>query len=143
MSKAQKKALRFAYRLMRGDYKGLYMPFVSGYWIEPDRAQDRPYLNEETFAALELRGYLECQPFMHGDTIYLYRLSREGCDIMGWDWPLSTYSFIDRNDPFPPLYAHRKGRIRRAPYPPRCHPAMMDRHSSSHSRRAAQTVKRG
>ena len=71
LSKHERKALRFAYDLMRGAYT-TYLPYVyglilryedgkmlvrPGYWIEPDRDPDRPYLNEIIFTHLMVRGY--------------------------------------------------------------------------------------
>lgn len=98
MTKAQKKALRFAYKLMNGDYDGDYMPFVHrtyriasmkwlGMWIEPDRSPMRPYLNEETFTSLVMQGYMDCREFMPGP-MWLYRISRKGCAKIGKEWPI-------------------------------------------------------
>jgi hypothetical protein len=108
LSKYERKALRFAYDLMRGNHSG-YVPYVHGlilryengkihllpgYWIEPDRDPDRPYLNEVTFTQLTVRGFLECQQFLPGlpGPLWLYRLTRAGCAAMGWDWPLTRLS---------------------------------------------------
>jgi hypothetical protein len=101
MSKSQKKALRFAYKLLCGDYRGEWIPYASptipydlrnggeemiAPWIEPDRDKARPYLNEETFMALVMNGYFETQCFMP-DEVWLYRISRDGCAKLGWAWP--------------------------------------------------------
>lgn len=112
MTSLQKRALRFAYRLLRGDYKDEYLPYVhrsvprsyaiqQGLWIEPDQDPERPFLNEDTFTALVMRGYFERAPFdptqqrttqsvleSDADPIWLYRLTRQGCVLLGWDWPL-------------------------------------------------------
>jgi hypothetical protein len=102
LSKAQRKALRFSYKLLCGDYDNQYLPYVYGSlrydadgkpvqrkeWIEPDRTNgSRSYLNEDTFSVLEMRGYMEAQQFMP-DGVWLYRLTRDGCMAMGWEWPL-------------------------------------------------------
>lgn len=102
LSKAQRKALRFSYKLLCGDYENEYLPYVyetlthdsagdivrRQEWIEPDRANPgRSFLNEDTFAALEMRGYMEAKQFMP-DGKWLYRLTRDGARAMGWEWPL-------------------------------------------------------
>lgn len=109
LSKHERKALRFAYKLMRGDYQQQYLWYVHttfAYggdgsltprqeWIEPDAAEHKPYLSEDTLAALELQGYMECRQFPDGR--WLYRLTREGCMVLGWDWPLEPpYAEIPR-----------------------------------------------
>jgi len=76
MTRSQRKALRFAYRLLRGDFASRYLPYTSGHWIEPDHASDRPYLNEEILTALVVRGFMECDSFFRSETVYLYRITR-------------------------------------------------------------------
>jgi hypothetical protein len=119
MTKSQKKALRFAYRLMRGDYAGLYFPFTIGYWIEPDHDPNRPYLDESVLTDLVMRGYMECQTFERNREVYLYRITPEGCASMGWRYPLHK-SLYQRNHWHPLFDAHQ--RARHVPYPPRRHP---------------------
>ncbi|NDJ59508.1 MAG: hypothetical protein GYB67_00195 [Chloroflexi bacterium] len=94
LTKAQRKALRFAYKLRRGDYRSLYLSYIYGglngqdgrHWIEPDRAsRGRAYLNEATFAALEMDGYLESR-LVYNRTIWLYRITQRGAKALGWEW---------------------------------------------------------
>lgn len=109
LTKAQRKALRFAYKLMRGDYQHDYFAFVyltvsytsdgslsqRQEWIEPDRADSKPYLSEDTLVALEMQGYMEAREFSDGT--WRYRLTRAGCMALGWDWPLEPpYAEIPR-----------------------------------------------
>jgi hypothetical protein len=81
MNKTHKRALRFAYDLLRGEYRGL--PYIRASipidlrlspgqdavdlarmpWIEPDQDPERPYLNEAVFTELALRGWMECAAF--------------------------------------------------------------------------------
>lgn len=110
MNKAYKKALRFAYDLLKGRYPNGQLqyvypsvpadlrgdaPYSPAPWIEPDRDPQRPYLNEAVLAALVMRGYLETQAFEHisgQGPVWLYRLTADGCAKLGWDWPKhSTY----------------------------------------------------
>lgn len=97
MTRSQKKALRFAYALLRGDHDNDFLPYVHavmhryqskrrGEWIEPDRDPKRPYLNEAVLSALALRGYFTCEEI---EGKWLYRLTKRGCEAMGWDWPLT------------------------------------------------------
>jgi hypothetical protein len=101
MHKSHKKALRFAYDLLCGHYRGQVLSYVYSTvprdlrgdaefspapWIEPDRDATRAYLNEGVFTTLVMNGYFECQPFLPGP-VWLYRLSRDGCAKMGWTWP--------------------------------------------------------
>jgi hypothetical protein len=108
IDKAQRKALRFAYDLMRGCIGGSeYLSYVRGkalrtpdgrthfyhrYWIEPDRAEDRPYLSEDVLAALEMLGYMETIRVTR-QPIWLYRITRDGCDALGVDYPLYSEAF--------------------------------------------------
>jgi hypothetical protein len=103
LSKAQRKALRFAYSLMRGCVanseslmyvrgRALHTPdgkvhLYHRHWIEPDRAEDRPYLNEDVLVSLEVMGYMETLPVTR-QPIWLYRITRDGCDALGVDYPL-------------------------------------------------------
>lgn len=102
LPKSHRRALRFAYELMLGEHIS-YLPYVHGivlrrtnrglkllpgYWIEPDKDPERAYLNETTFAQLTMHDYFECQQFLPGP-LWLYKLTREGCAAMGWEWPLN------------------------------------------------------
>ncbi len=99
MTKNQKKALRFAYDVLRGRYaenRPLYIyPSVpldfrhspDYHWIEPDQDPDRPYLNEGVFSDLVVRGYMEVLLLIPGRR-WVYRLSPEGCTTLGKEWPL-------------------------------------------------------
>lgn len=124
MRKNHKKALRFAYDILCGRYADL--PYVHVLlqngattrrcWIEPDRDVERPYLNEAVFADLEVRGYMERQPRPPGP-LWLYRISPEGCRVMGWTWPLDPPIVAELNyrpDP-PPLDKRLKLRLRNHP----------------------------
>jgi hypothetical protein len=88
MNRTQRKALRFAFKLMRGDFRNELLPYVSGYWIEPDRDPERPYLNEAIFVDLTMRGYMECRAFISREVVWMYRLSREGSEVLGLEYPL-------------------------------------------------------
>lgn len=115
MNRAQKQALRFAYHLARGDYRANPLPYVWGDWVEPDRATERPYLSENVLAALALHGYLECQLFRLDDTAWLYRITRAGCERMGWSYPLlNGFSFRGEISSAFPQHSRR-----RFPPPPR------------------------
>lgn len=119
MKKVHKKALRFAYRLMRGDYRGHYLPYASGHWIEPDRAPDRPYLSEDVFVELLMQDYFECIPILRPDTIYIYRITRAGCEVMGWDYPLARTR-----------YKNGRAQMKRVrQLPPRWHPPTLSFHA--------------
>ena len=118
MTKSQKKALRFAYRLMCGDFNRQFLTYTSGSWIEPDHDPLRPYLDESVFSDLAMRGYLECQTFLRDRTVYLYRITPEGCAVMGWLWPAL------RQQKRHPSFFDAPGRSRHVPYPPRQHPAV-------------------
>lgn len=115
LPKDQRKALRFAYELMRGEHNSNYLPFVHGIilrrtngklllrsacWMEPDQDDERPYLNETVFTHLTMNGYFECQQFLPGPK-WLYRLTREGTSIMGWKWPLDSLHI--QNGHVPPI----------------------------------------
>ncbi|MBC7871817.1 MAG: hypothetical protein H7Y09_13320 [Chitinophagaceae bacterium] len=113
MPKSQKKALRFAYDLLCGRYRGKVPFYVHATvprdlrgqaeespapWIEPDFDARRPYLNEAVFTALVMKGYFECQVFEPG-TVWLYRLSRDGCAKLGWKWPThARYPLTERDE---------------------------------------------
>jgi hypothetical protein len=119
MTKSQKKALRFAYRLMCGDYTGQFLIYTAGYWIEPDHDPTRPYLDENVFMELVMRGYMECQTFERDRTVYLYRITPEGCAAMGWTYPF--HKNLRRHNGFHPYFdGHRRGR--HVPFPPHRHP---------------------
>jgi hypothetical protein len=112
MKKAHKKALKFAYHLMSGEFAGRYLPYVVGHWIEPDRAPNRSYLNEEIFVELLMRDYFESISTLRSDKVYLYRITRAGCEAMGWDYPLAKATYKN---------GHHK--IQKARHlPPRWHP---------------------
>jgi hypothetical protein len=115
LPKDQRKALRFAYEIMRGENSSLYIPYIhgivlhringklllrSGAWIEPDQDSEKPYLNESTFTHLTMQGYFECQHFLPGPK-WFYRLTRHGCAAMGWTWPYET--FLHQNGHVPPI----------------------------------------
>jgi hypothetical protein len=100
LAKPERKAIRFAYDLMCGKLN-TYFTFTHGIvlyhhnetwnlrpagWIEPDQDPERAYLNENTFTHLLILEYFECEYFTSYSK-WLYRLSREGCRIMGWSWP--------------------------------------------------------
>jgi hypothetical protein len=116
MTELQKKALRFAYQLLSRAYKSDFLPYVSiGGWIEPDRAPDKPYLNEDNLMALVMLGYFECKAFMRADKVWLYRISREGCAVMGWEYPLRLiHTNGSRPSHLPPNHTRPK-----LPRPPR------------------------
>lgn len=112
LPKAERKALRFAYELIRGT-QTRYLPYVHGLllqrqgdkiilrsagWIEPDQDPERPYLNETIFTRLMMLNYFECDQFL-SDSLWLYRLSRDGCSAMGWDWPLRINSSLNNKTP--------------------------------------------
>ncbi|HEX2620310.1 MAG TPA: hypothetical protein VHL11_09190 [Phototrophicaceae bacterium] len=97
MTKAQKAALRFAYDLLRGQFKNQTLPGIhvitpldefntSGVWLEPDRDLDRPFLNEAICSELVLRGLLECRRFPP-HSLWLYRITPEGCTAIGKTYP--------------------------------------------------------
>src|SRR5262245_18971461 len=88
MTKTQRKALRFAFKLMRGDYRDDILPYVSGYWIEPDRDPERPYLDEATFTTLTMLGYFECRAFISREIVWMYRIARAGCEMIWKEYPL-------------------------------------------------------
>lgn len=72
--------------------KALYTPdgrvhLYNRHWIEPDRADDRPYLSEDVFVALEMLGYMETLAVTR-QPIWLYRITRDGCDALGVEYPL-------------------------------------------------------
>lgn len=104
LPKEQRKALRFAYEIMRGEINTIFVPYVhgiilqringklllrSGAWIEPDQDPEKPYLNESIFTRLTMHGHFECQQFLPGPK-WLYRITRDGCLAMGWKWPLDN-----------------------------------------------------
>jgi hypothetical protein len=118
MNRTQRKALRFAFKLMRGDFRNELLPYVSGYWIEPDRDPERPYLDEATFVDLTMRGCLECRAFIHREVVWMYRLSREGCEALGLEYPLRLLigkEVLRRRLNGVP----HNGHLRRFPLPPR------------------------
>jgi hypothetical protein len=111
MTKAQKAALRFAYDLLRGRYNnqlatlaGVRMIVASdaiaagkpaeikniGVWLEPDKSTDHDYLNEAVFAALVVRGFMECRSFPP-NKLWLYRITPEGCTAIGKLYPGSSH----------------------------------------------------
>ncbi|HEX2905786.1 MAG TPA: hypothetical protein VHO69_02920 [Phototrophicaceae bacterium] len=123
MKKAHREALEFAYRLTRGDFDGKLLPYAVGYWIEPDRAQDRPYLNETVFSVLLTRGYMECALFIRRHPVYLYRITEAGCVALGREWPVgSPYQPNYKNGHW---YGWQKSKNRRFPFPPRRQPPVL------------------
>lgn len=136
MTKSQRKALRFAFKLMRGDFRNEMLPYVSGYWILPDRDPDRPYLDEATFTDLMMLGYVECRAFLSRELTWMYRISREGCDAMGWEYPLRLV--IGKEMLRRRLNgASSNGHLRRFPLPPREKRPKYDNHNNFHTRRQA------
>lgn len=119
MTKSQKKALRFAYRLMCGDLNEQFLPYTSGAWIEPDHDPLRPYLDETIFSALTMRGYMDCQTFKRDRVVYLYRITPAGCAVLGCPWPINhpAQSYTR----FHPLFDANR---RHVPLSPRQHPAV-------------------
>lgn len=132
MTKSQKKALRFAYRLMCGDFNEHFLTYTSGSWIEPDHDPLRPYLDENVLTELTIRGYMDCQTFKRDRVVYLYRITPEGCAAMGWLWPINhpAQSYTRQH----PLFDMR-GRSRQIPLPPRYHPAVFGRRTMRTMRR--------
>lgn len=119
LRKAERKALRFAYDLICGASSsyfaythGLVLRSLAGKWtfrhagwIEPDRDPTRPYLNEAVFTRLLMARYFECDYFASSG-LWLYRLSREGCRAMGWDWPSANPG--NKRKPLTPMERHRQ-----------------------------------
>jgi hypothetical protein len=134
MTKSQKRALRFAYRLMRGDFNEQLLTFTSGNWIEPDRDISRPYLDESVFTELLMRGYLECQMVERERTVYLYKITPEGCAAMGRSYPLNK-NLRSRSTQHP-LFNPRG---RHVPYPPRRHPPVFGERRMRAIRRTSYT----
>jgi hypothetical protein len=133
MTKAQKKALRFAYRLLRGDFKDNYWIYTHKGWIEPDCAPDKPYLDEQIFVSLVMRGYLECTSFRFRNVVYLYRITPEGCTAIGREWPLGATipaKFNPRND-----LNHTSRQLRHTRFPIRKHLPILNGHIVYHSTR--------
>lgn len=100
----------FAHDLMRGCVETEYLPFIRGttyrtpdgmtwqqhrFWIEPDKDPTRPFLNEDVLSALEMHGYMEMRA-VAPDSIWIYRVTREGCDAIGRDYPLYPSHVMDR-----------------------------------------------
>jgi hypothetical protein len=117
MTKTQRKALRFAFKLMRGDYRNDIIPYVSGYWIQPDRDPERPYLDEATFTELTMLGYFECRAFISRELVWMYRIAREGCEAIGVEYPLRL--IIGKDMLRRRLNGKPNGHLRRFPLPPR------------------------
>ncbi|NWF69070.1 MAG: hypothetical protein HXY40_08290 [Chloroflexi bacterium] len=122
MTPTQRKALRFAYQLMRGDFRQHYLPYTSGHWFLPDKDPAKPYLDEANLSALHMSGWLECRAFLRSDMQWLYRITREGCAVLGVDWPLRLIISAQVRQR---LQAPRNGYQRRLPLPPR---AQLPRH---------------
>ncbi len=149
MTKDQKAALRFAYDALRGRFNdrlatlpGVHVlnhadvtdhprlngnghqpapdgPSRAGIWLEPDRDPERLYLNEAVFAALVMRGFMECQRFAPA-SLWLYRITPEGCTAIGRVYPGTPPS------PQPPL---KKLRRHEDPHrPPGTEPDHLDPH---------------
>ncbi len=134
MTKSQRKALRFALKLMRGDYRNEMLPYVSGYWIQPDRDPERPYLDETTFTDLEMLGYVECRAFISRQIVWMYRISRAGCDAIGREYPLRL--IIGKEMLRRRLNVKPSGNLRRFPLPPRKERPNFDNHNF-HTKRQA------
>ncbi|MFN8373838.1 MAG: hypothetical protein U0694_13300 [Anaerolineae bacterium] len=134
MTRSQRKALRFAFKLMRGDYRNEMLPYVSGFWIYPDRDPERPYLDEATFTDLMMLGYVECRAFLGKEMQWMYRISREGCVAMGWDYPLRL--IIGKEMLRRRLNSKPNGHLRRFPLPPREKRPKFD-NQNFHTRRQA------
>ncbi|MDX2161742.1 MAG: hypothetical protein SF162_10485 [bacterium] len=109
LSKAQRKALCFAHDLMRGSIDARYLPYVRGtttliadgrtwryhrHWIEADQDPTRPYLNEDICTALVMMGYMETRP-LTPDAIWMYRITRDGCDAIGRVYPFYTVQVME------------------------------------------------
>jgi len=110
LSKPQRKALNFAHDLMSGYADAGFLPYVRGttyrapdgitwrnhrHWIEPDKDVSRPFLNEDIFSILEMDGYMEMRA-VQPDSIWIYRISRDGCEAIGRDYPLYPQHVMDR-----------------------------------------------
>lgn len=117
MTKNQKRALRFAYAVMCGKFEAARLPYLHiilqngratpRHWIEPDQDAERPYLNEHIFTTLEMRGYMEREPRPPGP-LWLYRISPEGCAVMGKPWPFDPPIVAELNEiPEPPTVDRR------------------------------------
>lgn len=102
ISKPQRKALLFAHDLMRGSIDVGRLPYVRGttlkltdgttwryyrHWIEPDCDPYRPFLSEDVFMSLVMMGYMETRT-LPPDSIWVYRITRDGCDAVGRNYPL-------------------------------------------------------
>jgi hypothetical protein len=119
LPKAERKALRFAYDLICGTASsyfaythGLVLHSLAGKWIlrhagwiEPDRDPTRLFLNEAVFTRLLMAGYFECD-YSAPSGLWLYRLSREGCRAMGWEWP--SVNPENKRRPLTPIERHKQ-----------------------------------
>ena len=129
MTRSQRKTLRFALKLMRGDYRNEMLPYVSGYWIEPDRDPERSYLDEATFTELMMMGFLECRVFLNRQMRWMYRITREGCEAIGLDYPLRLIigkEMLRRRLGYSRPYSQH---LRRFPLPPRQKHPKFDNHN--------------
>lgn len=93
MTRDQKAALRFAYNLLHRnitDLPGVHLTSAAtstaGLWLEPDRHPEHHYLNEAVFTTLVMRGLMECRQFPP-DSLWLYRITPEGCTAIGKVYP--------------------------------------------------------
>ena len=111
LTKSQRKALIFAHDLMHNCVESAYLPYVRGttyrtgdgmtwqnhrHWIEPDQDGSRPFLNEDVFSSLEMVGYMELRAVQQPQALWIYRITREGCDAIGRDYPLYPAHVMDR-----------------------------------------------
>ncbi len=113
LSKTQRKALIFAHDLMRGRIEGSsFLPYVRGttlplsdgrvwhlrrHWIEPDRDPLRPYLSEDIFSTLVMGGCME-ERLATPDHVWVYRITRDGCDAIGRVYPPTAESAENISD---------------------------------------------
>jgi len=115
MKRRHRKALKYAFRALRGDYEQNPGPALRGdglidpdrpisrfanHWLQPDGDPDRPYLDESACVYLEMRGYMECRRFTPGP-VWLYRITPEGCLAIGKSYPVKP--FLPRHQPRPPF----------------------------------------
>lgn len=108
LSKSQRKALIFAHDLMSGRIDTNYLPYVRGsavrltngttwryqrHWIEPDHDPRRWFLSEDIFMSLVMLGYMETRS-IPPDQIWIYRITRDGCNAIGRTYPLYPASVM-------------------------------------------------
>ncbi len=113
MKSTHRRALKYAYHALRGDFadapgpalrgEGLHDPAhpisrFENHWIQPDADPERSYLNEAVCVDLEMRGYFECRMFLPGP-VWLYRLTAEGCRAVGLRYPALSHLPADSGPP--------------------------------------------